>query len=413
MTRTIDRYVFDWDALAGAAERPPVALEFDDETLRDGLQSASAQHPALAERVRFLELAAAIGIGSADVGMPGAGTGAAADAGALCRAIVERRLPIVPNCAARATEADIRPVLEIGQKLGTPVEIMLFLASSPLRARVEGWAPTEVVARAERWVRFAARRGAPVTFVAEDATRTSPEVLRAIIFAAVGAGANRVCIADTVGQATPAAASGVVAFARRMLEECGARSVGLDWHGHNDRGLAVASALAAAAAGASRLHGTALGVGERSGNAPMEQLLVNARLFGWVRPDLSFIMEYAAHASRMAGTTIAPGAPVVGRDAFRTATGVHAAALVKAERAGGRELADLIYSAVPAAWLGRRQEIDVGPMSGAANVRSWLASRGIAADEATVGRLFTAAKAADRTLSEEELWAAAVPPPGE
>ncbi|MDD5562208.1 MAG: hypothetical protein PHQ91_00705 [Thermoanaerobaculaceae bacterium] len=413
MARSIGRLVFDWDAAAAGAERAPGALAFDDETLRDGLQSASAQRPALSERVRFLELAASLGIEAADVGMPGAGAAAAAEAGALCRAIADRRLPIVPNCAARATEADIRPVLEIGQKLGAPVEIMLFLASSPVRGMVEGWTPAEVVARADRWVRFAVRRGAPVTFVAEDATRTSPQALRAIVAAAVGAGASRLCIADTVGQATPAGAFRVVAFARQALDEIGASGVGLDWHGHDDRGLAVASALAAAAAGADRLHGTALGVGERAGNAPMEQLLVNARLLGWARPDLSRVMEYAAQASRMAGAAIPPGAPVVGRDAFRTATGVHAAALVKAERAGGRELADLIYSAVPAAWLGRRQEIEVGPMSGAANVRAWLASRGLDADDAVVARVLAAAKAADRTLAEEELRAAAGSPPAE
>ena len=403
--RSLDRYLFDWDAAAGRSAGD--ALEFDDETLRDGLQSASAQRPAVEERVRFLELVAALGIGSADVGMPGAGPAAAAEASALCRAIVEGRLPITPNCAARATEADIRPVLEIGQKLGTPVEVMLFLASSPLRGVVEGWSQAEVVARADRWVRFAVRRGAPVTFVAEDATRTSPEALRTVVVTAAGAGATRICLADTVGQATPAGAARIVAFARRVLDEAGAGGVGLDWHGHDDRGLAVASALAAAAAGASRLHGTALGVGERAGNAPMELLLVNARLLGWAHPDLSRVAEYAAHASRMTGAAIPSGAPVVGRDAFRTATGVHAAALVKAQRLGGRELADLIYSAVPAAWLGREQEIEVGPMSGAANARAWLASRGLASDEATVARLLAAAKAADRTLSDEELRAAA------
>jgi isopropylmalate/homocitrate/citramalate synthase len=405
MTSDPGGLTFDWDG--GEPGPPPAAVGFDDETLRDGLQSPSARHPTLEERIRFLELMAAVGIGSADVGMPGAGAGATADAGALCRAIVERRLPIVPNCAARATEADIRPVLEIGQRLGVPVEITLFLPSSPLRYLVEGWTQAEVAARAERWVRFAVRRGAPVTFVAEDATRSSPMALRTILAAAVGAGALRVCIADTVGQSTPLGAFRVVSFARQTLDVIGAGAVGLDWHGHNDRGLAVASALAAAWGGANRLHATALGVGERAGNPAMEQLLVNVRLLGWGRPELSGLMAYAAHASVMVGAAIPPGTPVVGRDAFRTSTGVHASAVVKASRAGGDELADLVYSAVPAAWLGRAQEIEVGPMSGAANVRSWLARNGLRGDDAMVARVLAAAKAADRTLTDDELLQAA------
>jgi len=406
MTSAPGGLTFDWDG-GEAVPPPPASVGFDDETLRDGLQSPSARHPRLDERIRFLELAAAVGIASADVGMPGAGSGAAADAEALCRAIFERRLPIAPNCAARATERDIRPVLDIGQRLGAPVEVALFLPSSPVRCLVEGWTLAEVAGRVERWVGFAVRGGAPVTFVAEDATRSRPDALRSMMSAAVGAGAGRICLADTVGQATPLGAFRLAAFARRTLDEMGAAAVGLDWHGHDDRGLAVASALAAASGGASRLHATALGVGERAGNPAMEQLLVNVRLLGWGRPELFGLMAYAAHASVMVGVAIPPGTPVVGRDAFRTSTGVHASAVVKASRAGGDELADLVYSAVPAAWLGRAQEIEVGPMSGAANVRSWLARNGLRGDDTTVARVLAAAKAADRTLTDDELRAAA------
>jgi isopropylmalate/homocitrate/citramalate synthase len=411
MTSEPGGMTFDWDG-GGDAPPPPASVDFDDETLRDGLQSPSVQRPRLDERIRFLELAAAVGISSADVGMPGAGAFAAAETEALCRAILERRLPIAPNCAARATEVDIAPILEIGQRVGTAVEVALFLPSSPVRRFVEGWTLAEVAGRVERWVGFAARRGAPVTFVAEDATRSAPDDLARIMSAAVGAGAGRICLADTVGQATPLGAFRLAAFARRTLDGMGAAAVGLDWHGHDDRGLAVASALAAAGGGAGRLHATALGVGERAGNPAIEQLLVNVRLLGWGRPDLSGLAEYAAHASGMLGVAIPPGAPVVGRDAFRTSTGVHAAAVVKASRAGGDALADLVYSAVPAAWLGRAQEIEVGPMSGVANVRSWLARNGLRGDAATVARILAAAKAADRTLSDDELRAAAAQPVG-
>ncbi len=409
MTGVLDQLVFDWNGAEPLALPFPGELSFDDETLRDGLQSPSARHPEVEEKLALLELAAAVGVTSADVGLPGAGDAAARDAEALCRGIAARRLPIAPNCAARATEDDIRPALEIAQRVGAPVEIALFLASSPLRCHVEGWPIEELARRVARWVGFAVGNGAPVTFVAEDATRSHPDDLRRVFAAAVSAGASRICIADTAGQATPLGAHRVARFVRTALAELGASGVGLDWHGHNDRGLAVANALAAAWGGADRLHATALGVGERVGNPPMEQLLVNARLLGWARPDLSRLMEYAEHAGRIAGVAIPPGAPVVGRDAFRTTTGVHAAALVKAGLTGDEEVVDMIYSAVPARWLGRRQEIEIGPMSGSSNVRSWLAAHGRAQDGATLDRILAAAKRSDHTLSDEEVDTVAGP----
>jgi 2-isopropylmalate synthase len=403
MTTLPDQLVFDWNGTESAALPFQGAVSFNDETLRDGLQSPSARHPAVDEKLALLELAAAVGVTAADVGLPGAGGAAAADAEALCRGIAASGLSIAPNCAARAAESDIRPVLEIAQRLGRPVEIALFLASSPLRCHVEGWSLDDLLARAARWIGFAVRHGAPVTFVAEDATRSQPDDLRRLFSVAVGAGASRICIADTTGQATPVGAFGVARFVRRTLAELGSAGVGLDWHGHNDRGLAVANALAAAWGGADRLHATALGVGERVGNPPMELLLVNARLLGWAQPDLSRLMEYAEHASRMVGVQIPPGAPVVGRDAFRTTTGVHASAIMKAGLKGDEEMVDLIYSAVPARWLGRRQEIEVGPMSGTSNVRSWLAAHGRAEDRVALERILAAAKRSDHTLSEDEL----------
>jgi 2-isopropylmalate synthase len=403
MNGLLETLVFDWNSTESAALPFPGNVAFDDETLRDGLQSPSARHPAVEEKLAMLELAAAVGVTSADVGLPGAGAAAARDAEALCAGIAGAGLPIEPNCAARATADDIRAVLEISQRLGRPVEIALFLASSPIRCHVEGWSLDELAERAERWVAFGVKNGAPVTFVAEDATRSQPDDLRRLFAAAVGAGATRICIADTAGQATPVGAYRVAKFVRQALAELGAGGVGLDWHGHNDRGLAVANALAAAWGGADRLHATALGVGERVGNPPMEQLLVNARLLGWATPDLLRLTEYTEHASRMVGVPIPPGAPVVGRDAFRTTTGVHASAIIKAGLTGDEELVDLIYSAVPARWVGRRQEIEIGPMSGSSNVRAWLASHGRAEDRAVLSRMLSAAKGSDHTLSDEEL----------
>jgi 2-isopropylmalate synthase len=396
---------YDWNAEGGSGRAPLPSVTFDDETLRDGLQSPSVAHPSVDDRVRLLELAAAVGVTAADVGLPGAGARAAREAEAVCRGLDAARLPIMPNCAARARREDLQPIADISQRVGHPIEAAIFLGSSPLRCRVEGWSLGELLTRAEESVTFAVAHDLPVTFVAEDTTRSHPDDLRRLFAAAVGAGATRLCLADTTGQADPFGAVRLVRFARGVLHDLGAQRVGLDWHGHNDRGLAVANALAAAWAGAGRLHATALGVGERVGNAAMEQLLVNARLLGWARPDLRGLMAYAEHASAMVGVAIPPSAPIAGRDAFRTSTGVHAAAILKAERQGEDELVDLVYSAIPASWLGRAQEIEVGPMSGAANVRWWLATHGYADDARAIATVLATAKVADRILGDEEIRA--------
>ena len=407
MTIPDDPLIHDWNAGPdgdGERRRP---LTFLDESLRDGLQSPSVTNPPVEQKIRLLHLMSALGIGAADLGLPGAGDRAVSEIEALCREIARSRLPLSPACAVRTTDEDLLPALEIMQRVGSPLELMMFVGSSPIRCHVEGWTLDHLLRRADACIALAARAGAPVTFVTEDTTRSRPEDLRRLYQAAVRAGASRVCLADTAGAASPVGAARLVAFVAAALADAGGREVGIDWHGHNDRGLALAVALAAAAAGADRLHATVLGIGERVGNPAMEQLLVNARLLGWATPELGRVKEYVALASQILGVEVPPGAPVVGRDAFRTSTGVHAAAVVKAHVRGGSALADLVYSAVPASWLAREQEIDVGPMSGSSNVRHWLESHGYPPLPATIERIFAAAKAADRPLSDAELHALA------
>jgi len=189
-----------------------------------------------------------------------------------------------------------------------------------------------------------------------------------------------------------------------VVEETG-EEVAIDWHGHQDRGLGVCNTLAALQAGAGRVHGTALGIGERIGNAPMDQLLVNCRLLGWIDNDLSMLSEYCQVSSDAIGVPIPANYPVIGSDAFRTGTGVHAAAVIKARNKGDDWLANRIYSGVPAEMVGRRQEIEVGPMSGASNVEYWLRERGIDPVPDKVAAVLAAAKGADHLLDDGEIEA--------
>ena len=390
--------IHDWNAAPVA----PRQVLLDDETLRDGLQSPSVRCPTIDEKLEILHLIDRLGIDTADIGLPGAGPHVVQDVERLAREIVDQRLAVRANCAARTVIADIRPIAEVSQRAGLAIECCCFIGSSPLRQYAEGWSVDRLLKLSEEAITFAVREGLPVMYVTEDTTRADPETLRQLYSSAIRAGASRVCIADTVGHATPAGAAAVVKFVSEVVNECGG-GVGIDWHGHRDRDFAVINSLAALDAGATRLHGAAIGIGERVGNTPMDTLLVNLVLMGYIERDLSALGEYCRVVSEATGVPIPANYPVVGRDAFRTATGVHAAAVIKAFRKNDMALVDAVYSGVPASMVGRQQEIEVGPMSGKSNVVFWLERRGLPADEAVVDRIFAKAKASSSVLSEDEI----------
>ena len=391
--------IHDWNGTAAATPR---AVMLDDETLRDGLQSPSVRCPTIEEKLRILHLIDRLGIDTADIGLPGAGPHVVRDVERLAREIAGERLQVKANCAARTVIADITPIAEISQRVGMPIECCAFIGSSPLRQYAEGWSIDELLRLTEEAIAFAVGEGLPVMYVTEDTTRADPDTLRRLYSTAIRAGASRVCVADTAGHATPAGAAAVVRFVGRVVEDCGG-GVGIDWHGHRDRDFAISNTLAALDAGATRLHGAALGIGERVGNTPMDTLLVNLVLMGYIERDLSALVEYCEAVSAATGVPIPANYPVVGRDAFRTATGVHASAIIKAYRKKDYALVDAVYSGVPAGMVGREQEVEVGPMSGRSNVIFWLEKRGLTATDAIVDRIFARAKASACVLTEQEI----------
>lgn len=387
---------FDWSTLG--------EIQLDDETLRDGLQNASVVDPDIARKVRILHLMEELGIHTANIGLPGAGPRAVEAVTALAREISDAGLSITANCAARTVVADVEPIARISQEVGIPIEACTFIGSSPIRQYAEDWTLDEMLRVSEEAVTFAIGEGLPVLFVTEDTVRARPETLKALYGKAIEWGARRLCLADTVGHATPAGARAVVRFVIEEIIEPSGEDVGVDWHGHRDRGLGLANAFAAMQAGATRIHGTALGIGERVGNVEMDLLLVNLKLLGVHESDLTKLPEYCELVAEACQVPIGNGYPVVGRDAFRTGTGVHAAAIVKAEAKGEAWLADRIYSGIPASMVGRTQVIEIGPMSGLSNVKCWLKNHGYdPMDQALCQTLFDAAKSADRVLSTTAL----------
>ncbi len=401
---TEERLVYDWSAPdADDSPRPKLAM-LDDETLRDGLQSPSVTDPPTDVKIRILHLMDSLGIETADIGLPGSGPRQRDAVERLCREIASQKLSIKANCAARTMIVDIQPIADVVQQTGVPIEACVFIGSSPIRQYAEEWDLEHILRHTREAVEFAVREGLEVMYVTEDTIRANPSDLRLLLSAGVEAGAGRVCLCDTVGAAVPKGVVNLVTWVRELLDELGVGDkVGIDWHGHRDRGLDVANTLAALEAGATRVHGTALGIGERVGNTPMEQLLVNLKLLGWRDDDLTSLPDYVDTVSKAVDVPIPFNTPIIGRDAFRTATGVHAAAVIKAKRKGQSWLADRVYSGVPASWIGREQEIEIGHMSGASNVMYYLKTRDLPNTQEVVEAVLAAAKESERLLTDDEI----------
>src|SRR6184192_3434140 len=399
---SVSDLIYDWNKFDPQLQKPDRHIGFDDETLRDGLQSPSVCEPPVEKKIELIHLMNALGVDTVDIGLPGAGGTHATGVELMAREIAEKKLKIRPNCAARTHRNDIIPIVEISQRAGIPIEACTFIGSSPIRFYAESWTLDKLLEMTEDAVTFAVKEGLPVMFVTEDTTRANPETIRALYTTAIRCGARAVCVCDTVGHATPDGAREVVKFVRGIIDQQGEK-IRLDWHGHQDRGLGVINSIAAIEGGADQVHGSALGMGERVGNAPMDQLLVNLKLLGWIDNDLSGLREYCDKAAEACRWNVPLNYPVFGRDAFRTATGVHAAAVIKSFRKGDAELADLVYSGVPARLFGLKQSIEVGPMSGKSNVVYWLESRGLEATEDRVSRILDHAKKSSAVLEEDEV----------
>ena len=399
-----DDLIHDWNEATRKERVIPRHVEFLDETLRDGLQNPSVTDPSTEDKLRLLHLMNAIGIDEAVVGLPGSSQRAFDDCLRLCREITEAGLKLRVSCAGRTTASDLRPMFELSQRAGLPIHVYVFVGSSPIRALAEDWDLAQIKRYSAEAIDLVVKEGLPVAYVTEDTTRSRPNVLAELFKLAIDHGATRLCLCDTVGHATPDGVRNLIQFTRSLIVGSGA-DVSIDWHGHNDRGLALVNALFALEWGADRVHGTALGIGERVGNTPMELMLLNLKLLGMLEGrDLTRLLEYCQTAASALGWKVPINYPLVGDDAFRTATGVHAAAIIKAQAKGDAWLADRVYSGVPAGMFGRKQEICIGYMSGTSNVTFWLRSRNIEPSPELVRAILDRAKASHHILTDAEVY---------
>jgi 2-isopropylmalate synthase len=400
-----DELIYDWNEVD--RRHPPFGpVEFFDETLRDGLQNPSVKDPSIEQKLELLHLMESLGIHAADIGLPGSSKRAFDDVLRMCKEIVASGMKLRPACAGRTVAADILPMVEISQQAGVPVEVYTFIGSSPIRLFAESWDVATLLKHSADAIDVAVKNGLPVAYVTEDTTRSRPEVLAALFKNAIDHGAARLVLCDTVGHATPDGTRNLIRFTQNLLKAYGAHHVKLDYHNHNDRGLGLVNALTAVEEGIDRVHGTALGIGERVGNTAMELILLNLKLAGALEgQDMTNLLRYCELTSQAVGMPVPVNYPLVGADAFRTSTGVHAAAIIKAQNKGDTDLADRIYSGVPAGMFGRGQTIEIGPMSGASNVVYWLKGRSVEADAGLVQAILLKAKEGGRVLTPDEVLA--------
>ena len=394
--------IYDWN-LRGDTYTPPLRkVRIFDETLRDGIQCPSVTDPPIDAKVGMVRLMSQLGVDHVDIGLPGAGPRAVGDSTTLAELIRDEGLPIQAACAARTHVDDISPIVAISQKVGLPIEVMAFLGTSPIRLYTEGWDEELLEKRTRAAVRMAKQNGLPCTFVTEDTTRSNPKTLRRLFTAAIEEGVDGLCVCDTVGHASPNGVFNLVHYTRDIIRSVGA-DVRVDWHGHHDRGFGLGNALTAIEAGVDRVHGCVMGVGERVGNTPLDLLMVNLKLLGVIHQDLSAMAALVDLTSEACRVPLPPSSPVFGKDAFRTGTGVHAAAVIKAVNKGADWLADRVYSGVPASWFGRHQQIEISHMSGDSNILFWLKQRAIEATPERVAAIRDRAKGGDRVLEESEI----------
>lgn len=399
--------IYDWNSVEKIAPLSPKRrIQFLDETLRDGIQSPSVVDPSIDDKLRLVELANELGIDTMDIGLPGAGKRAVEDVTTIADHIKAGKLRVKASCAARTHQNDVQAIIDISQKVGIEIEVLCFIGSSPIRQYAEDWDLAKMLKLSADAIDLARKYNLPVSYVTEDTTRSRPEILTKMFSTAVEHGAQRLIVCDTVGHATPDGIRNLLKFTRNLLDGLGRPDVGIDWHGHNDRGLGVVNSIFAIEYGADRIHGTALGIGERVGNAALDQIMLNLKLLGELPDhDLTKLVLWCKTASQATRVPIHPQYPLTGSDAFRTATGVHAAAIIKAEKKGDSWLADRIYSGVPAGMFGKEQEIEIGHYSGESNVVYWLKKRGYEPTKELVASVLGEAKRGNRVLSDDEVIA--------
>lgn len=380
-----------------------VAVEIEDDTLRDGLQASFIRKPTVEEKAELIELSAEIGARHVVLGFPASSPAEFSDSRRLLSVIADCRLPMTPWFLGRALRADMEPILRLRDIFGGDVGAAFFIGTSPMRRYVEQWDFGLMVKRITDTMEYLQQAGLPFSFSIEDASRTPPAEVETMVEAAVRYSAFSIALCDTVGESTPEGVRRLVEFTKAITKRHGS-GLKILWHGHNDRGLALANSIAAIEAGADIIGGAFLGIGERTGNTALEQVIMYLHQNKVGTFDVKGLIPYVRKLAMATDFPVPVNAPLVGPQAFATCTGTHSAAVLKAAELG-TDFEDYVFSSIPASELGAMQDIGVGPTSGMANARYVLEKGNMASSEEIASELLAFAKRQQRLLHEDEIVA--------
>ncbi|MFI9422205.1 LeuA family protein [Streptomyces achromogenes] len=399
MMSNIGDILFTWN------ERLPAgtSVEIEDDTLRDGLQASFIRKPTVEEKAELFRMSAGIGARHAVVGFPASSPAEFSDSRRLLSVIRDDGLPLMPWFLGRAVREDLEPMLRLRDHFGADVGAAFFIGTSPIRRHVEKWDMAQIMERITGTMEYLEKVGLPFSFSVEDASRTPPDELRDMVELAVRYSAYSIAVCDTVGESTPAGVHRLVGFVKSLIKDRGSH-VKILWHGHNDRGLGLANSIAAVEAGADIVGGAFLGIGERSGNTALEQVIMYLYQNGVGNFDVKNLIPYLKKLSAATEFPIPVNMPLVGQQAFATCTGTHAAAVLKAAEIG-TDFEDYVFSSIPASELGAVQDIGVGPTSGMANATYVLRKGNMDSSEGTAEALLAHAKTQHRLMYEDEIVA--------
>ena len=371
-------FLYSWNAL-NRANISNVKIEDD---IRDALQSVRTVQPLLSERKALLDLSAKVGIQYSFLGFPAASQNETNLVTALVKHIADEKIPIEPVLMARALENDVKRIIEIQNETSYAVAADIFINTSALRLKIEGWTLDTIINKIKKSHHLSVNNNLKYRISLEDSARTAPDSIEILIKEIINLGIKTIVLCDTVGDCLPSGASNLTSFVMDIISKENV-DVEIGWHGHNDKGLSLANALASVEAGATIISGTFTGIGERTGNIPLEQIIYILSQNGNQLYDLKYLKPLCDMLSATTKTKIPYSLPIIGKDAFSTSTGTHVAAIYKAKEFG-QSFEDLMYSGVAASDLERRQTLLIGPNSGRSAIIAALEEIQIVATENTV-----------------------------